>query len=143
MPDHPISPAGHYCHHTAVKGAEHLGLSPTTSVMAHHSATLFTAHCLQLQSIFYEKQQRHTMARIEQASRQIIFSTKIYTFISTPNIYNPQLLLSPDFLPSAIHESPRIYHRVKNWSWGSSPFGQGKNEQGNLTTSPFHFCPNR
>lgn len=43
MTDHPISPAGHDCRPMAAKGAEHLGLSPRTSAMAHHSAILFTS----------------------------------------------------------------------------------------------------
>lgn len=140
MPDHPISPAGHYGRPTPAKGTEHLGLSPRTSAMAHHSAMLFTSQP-QLQSIFFEKHQCRTMARTEQALRPIIFSTKIYTFISTPNSHSPLFLPSPDFLPSAIHGSPKIYHKVKNWSWGSNPFGQGTNEEGSLITSPFHFCP--
>lgn len=101
----------------------------------------FTANCPQLQSIFYEKQQCCTMARTEHALRPIIFSTKIYTLISTPNMRNPLFLSFPDFLPSAVHKTPKIIHRVKNWSWDSGPLGQGKNEQGNRISSPFHFCP--
>lgn len=50
------------------------------------------------------------MARLEQTLRPVVFSTKIYTFISIPNIHNLLILLSPDFLLTAMHGSPKIYH---------------------------------
>lgn len=53
------------------------------------------------------------MARLEQALRPVVFSTKIYTFISIPNINNLLILLSPDFLLMAIHGSPKIFYKVK------------------------------
>lgn len=52
------------------------------------------------------------MARMEQALRPTIFSTKIYTFISTPDIHNPLFLPCPDFLPSAI-QVPKYTTRLK------------------------------